>query len=107
MPGIAARDSAASSASTRPLIASSMVSPNSMTRPQSPAGRKRGQAVIPGTLTGESQGETSRSMPPGPPDLLGSPQGWAGSRTMAPTIDLNCDMGEGFGVYKLGDDAAM
>ena len=23
------------------------------------------------------------------------------------TIDLNCDMGESFGVYKLGDDAAM
>lgn len=23
------------------------------------------------------------------------------------TIDLNCDMGEGFGVYSLGDDAAM
>jgi 5-oxoprolinase (ATP-hydrolysing) subunit A len=23
------------------------------------------------------------------------------------TIDLNCDMGEGFGVYALGDDAAM
>lgn len=23
------------------------------------------------------------------------------------TIDINCDMGEGFGVYELGDDAAM
>jgi UPF0271 protein len=23
------------------------------------------------------------------------------------TVDLNCDMGEGFGVYELGDDAAM
>ena len=23
------------------------------------------------------------------------------------TIDLNCDMGEGFGVYSLGDDPAM
>jgi UPF0271 protein len=23
------------------------------------------------------------------------------------TIDLNCDMGEGFGVYSLGDDEAM
>lgn len=26
---------------------------------------------------------------------------------MAKTIDLNCDMGESFGVYELGDDAAM
>lgn len=26
---------------------------------------------------------------------------------MARTIDLNCDMGEGWGVYELGDDAAM
>jgi UPF0271 protein len=24
-----------------------------------------------------------------------------------PTIDLNCDMGESFGAYKIGDDAAM
>src|SRR3954451_19783927 len=101
MPGIAARDSAASSASTRPLIASSMVSPNSMTRPQSPAGRKRGQAVIPGTLTGESQGGNVTFDAAG---ATGSARLAArtgreqdnGSRTMAPTIDLNCDMGEGF-----------
>ncbi len=26
---------------------------------------------------------------------------------MAATIDLNCDMGESFGAYKIGDDAAM
>lgn len=26
---------------------------------------------------------------------------------MAMKLDLNCDMGEGFGVYKLGDDTAM
>ncbi|AWK88144.1 LamB/YcsF family protein [Azospirillum thermophilum] len=26
---------------------------------------------------------------------------------MAPTIDLNCDMGEGFGPWKMGDDAGM
>jgi UPF0271 protein len=26
---------------------------------------------------------------------------------MARTIDLNCDMGEGFGIYEIGDDAAM
>ena len=24
-----------------------------------------------------------------------------------PTIDLNCDLGEGFGDWKMGDDAAM
>jgi 5-oxoprolinase (ATP-hydrolysing) subunit A len=27
--------------------------------------------------------------------------------TAMPTIDLNCDMGESFGAYKIGDDAAM
>ena len=26
---------------------------------------------------------------------------------MARTIDLNCDMGESFGAYTIGDDAAM
>ncbi len=26
---------------------------------------------------------------------------------MAATLDLNCDMGEGFGAYSIGDDAAM
>ena len=26
---------------------------------------------------------------------------------MTGTIDLNCDMGESFGIYEIGDDAAM
>ena len=29
------------------------------------------------------------------------------STTTSPTLDLNCDMGEGFGAYSLGDDIAI
>ena len=30
-----------------------------------------------------------------------------GTNTLTRTLDLNCDMGESFGAYKIGDDAAM
>jgi 5-oxoprolinase (ATP-hydrolysing) subunit A len=33
--------------------------------------------------------------------------GYVGSMTDPPVVDLNCDLGEGFGVWRLGDDDAL
>src|ERR1700751_2693486 len=84
MPGSSSAQRLAASLNPSSLSARSMRSPKSTTRARSPADRKRTAAGFPGTLR----------------------VGFAGGR-MAQAINLNADMGEGFGAYDIGDDAGL
>src|ERR1700730_1362550 len=74
----------ASRCSTSALSARSMQSPNSTTRARSPAARKRTFIDSPGKVAARFKGGS-----------------------MAKAINLNADMGEGFGAYDIGDDAGL